>query len=154
MGLSSGWCSILSPHCVSQIFCCYSLLWMQTLLSPTEGRQSYQNSLYPQHPKFENCSGTIYWWCNFFSFFLGMHLRHMEVPRLGVKSELQLLAYSTATAMPDPSLICNLHHSSWQHWIFNPLSKARDWACVLMNTNWICFCCTTTGTPSDANFYE
>ena len=30
--------------------------------------------------------------------FLGLHLRHMEVPRLRVKSELQLLAYDTATA--------------------------------------------------------
>ena len=28
--------------------------------------------------------------------------RHMEGPRLGVKSELQLLAYNTATATPDP----------------------------------------------------
>ena len=27
----------------------------------------------------------------------------MEVPRLGVESELQLLAYATVTAMPDPS---------------------------------------------------
>ena len=27
----------------------------------------------------------------------------MEVPRLGVKSELQLLAYARARAMPDPS---------------------------------------------------
>ena len=27
----------------------------------------------------------------------------MEVLRLGVESELQLLAYTTATAMPDPS---------------------------------------------------
>ena len=33
-------------------------------------------------------------------FFLGLHPRHMEVPKLGVKSELQLPAY--ATAMPDP----------------------------------------------------
>ena len=34
---------------------------------------------------------------------------------LGVKLELQPLVYSTATAMqdPNPSLICNLHHSSW-----------------------------------------
>ena len=31
----------------------------------------------------------------FFFFFLGPHLRHMEVPRLGVKWELQLLAYTT-----------------------------------------------------------
>ena len=29
---------------------------------------------------------------------LELHLKHMEVPRLGVESELQLLAYSTAIA--------------------------------------------------------
>ena len=31
-----------------------------------------------------------------FNIFLGLHLWHMEVPRLGVKLELQLLAYTTA----------------------------------------------------------
>ena len=35
-------------------------------------------------------------------FFLGLDLWHMEVPRLGVKADLQLLAYTTATAMLDP----------------------------------------------------
>ena len=35
---------------------------------------------------------------------LGLYLRHMEVPRLGVESELQLLAYTTATSMQDPLL--------------------------------------------------
>ena len=30
--------------------------------------------------------------------FLGLHLRHVEVPRLGVKLELQLLTCATATA--------------------------------------------------------
>ena len=30
--------------------------------------------------------------------FLGRQPLHVEVPRLGVKSELQLLAYATATA--------------------------------------------------------
>ena len=35
-------------------------------------------------------------------FFLGPHLRHTEVPRLGVGSELQLPAYTTATATLDP----------------------------------------------------
>ena len=44
--------------------------------------------------------------------FSGPHLLHMEVPRLGVESELQLPAYTTATAMQDPSSICNLHHTS------------------------------------------
>ena len=35
---------------------------------------------------------------HFFFAFLGLHLRHMKAPRLGVQSELQLPAYSTATA--------------------------------------------------------
>ena len=34
----------------------------------------------------------------------------MEVPRLGVESELQLLAHATATAVWDPSHVCDLHH--------------------------------------------
>ena len=45
---------------------------------------------------------------------------HMEVPRPGVKLEMQWLAYATATATPEPSCVCDLHHSSWQRWIFNP----------------------------------
>ena len=58
--------------------------------------------------------------------FLGLHLQYMEVPGLGVELELQLPAYTTANAMPYPSLICDLHHSSQQCRIPNPLSKARD----------------------------
>ena len=50
----------------------------------------------------------------------------------GVQSELQLQAYTTATALPDLSYICDLHHSSWQRQILNPLSKARDGTCILM----------------------
>ena len=33
--------------------------------------------------------------------FLGLNLQDMEAPRLRVKSELYMLAYVTATAMPD-----------------------------------------------------
>ena len=44
--------------------------------------------------------------------FLGPCLRHTEVPRLGVKLELQLPAFTTATATPDLRLVCDLHHSS------------------------------------------
>ena len=36
----------------------------------------------------------------------------MEIPRLGVKSELLLPAYTAATAMWDPSGICDPHHST------------------------------------------
>ena len=71
----------------------------------------------------------------------------MEVPRLGVKLELQLPAYTTATAMWDLSYVCDLHHSSWTRWIPDPLSKARDRTHILVDTSWIHFYCTTTGTP-------
>ena len=33
---------------------------------------------------------------------LGPHLRHMEIPRLGVEAELQPMASATATATLDP----------------------------------------------------
>ena len=49
----------------------------------------------------------------FFFCFLGPHLWHMERPRLGVRSELKLLVYTTATATQDLSRICDLHRSSW-----------------------------------------
>ena len=74
----------------------------------------------------------------FFFWFLGPHLWHMEVRRLGVKSELHLLAYTTATSMPDPSCVCNLYHSSQQCRILNLLSKARDQTRILMDTSQVC----------------
>ena len=40
-------------------------------------------------------------------------------------------AYTTATATPDPSRVCNLHHSSQQRQILNPLSEARDQTHIL-----------------------
>ena len=49
--------------------------------------------------------------------FLGLCLQHMEVTRLGVEFELQLPAYTTATATPDLSQVCDLHCSSWQRQI-------------------------------------
>ena len=60
----------------------------------------------------------------------------MEVPRLGVELKLLLPAYATATAIAtatwDPRRVWDLHHSSWQLRILNPL---RDWTCILMNTS-------------------
>ena len=41
--------------------------------------------------------------------FWGLHLRHMEVPRLGVKLELQLPAYARATGLPNLSRIFDLY---------------------------------------------
>ena len=62
---------------------------------------------------------------SFFFFFglLGLHLWHMDVPRLGVEIG------ATAASLP---------HSS-QHQIPNPLSEARDRTHGLMDTSWIHF---------------
>ena len=62
----------------------------------------------------------------------------MEAPNLGVELELQPPAYSIATATPDLSCVFNPHHSSWQLWMLNPLSKARDLTRVLMDASWVC----------------
>ena len=59
----------------------------------------------------------------------------MEAPRLGAESELQLLAYPTATATADLSYICDRHHSSWQRQTLNPRSKAGDRTPILTDTS-------------------
>ena len=69
---------------------------------------------------------SFFFWGGVFLPFLRLLLRHMEVPRLGVESELEPPAYARATATRDPSRVCNLHHSSGQRRIVNPLSKGRD----------------------------
>ena len=71
----------------------------------------------------------------FFFFYLGPHLQHVEVPRLAVKSEPQLLAYATATANAgsEPHLWLMLQLE--QCWILNPLSKPRDQTYILMDTS-------------------
>ena len=62
----------------------------------------------------------------------------MEVPRLGVESELQLLADATVSATSDPSCICDLYHSLWQCQIHNPLIEARDQTHILMDPSQVC----------------
>ena len=95
--------------------CCW---WFYKSMSPWKGEGSWNWGLYA-----------------FFFFFLGPHLQHMEVPRPEVESDLRLLAYIPATAMPDLSrsvmlLCCSLH----QRWILNTLSEARDWSQIPMDT--------------------
>ena len=67
--------------------------------------------------------------------FLEPHTRHMEGPRLGVTSELQLLGYATATAIQDPSQTFDLHHSSRNagsltHWARPGIEPASSWMLV------------------------
>ena len=72
--------------------------------------------------------------CIYVLFFLGLHQQHMEFPRLGVESELQLPAYTTATATLDPSHNCDQCHGLWQCRILKPPSKARDQICILIGS--------------------
>ena len=69
----------------------------------------------------------------FFFSFLGPHPWHIEVPRLGVRLELQ--AYTMATATPDLSHICDLYCSSWQcqiltHWAGPGIESESSWMVV------------------------
>ena len=92
----------------------------------------------------------------FFSFFfLGLHLQNMDVPRLGIRLELQLPAYTTAIVIPGPRCICdlNLHCSSWQCQILKLLSKARDRTCIPMYTGWILNLLSHNGNPSLCYFW-
>ena len=71
--------------------------------------------------------------------FLGPHPRHREVPGLGVKSELQPLAYTIAAATPDLSLIYDLHHSSGNtrfltHWARSGIQPLSSWILVGFTT--------------------
>ena len=110
--------------------------WPHPLLSP-------RAPITHCHFQHSQCSHSFLFLC---FCFLGLHLWHMEVPRLGVQLELQLPGYTTATS--DPSHVFDLHHSPRQCWILNPLSSARDQTCNLMVPSQICFPCATTGTPA------
>ena len=81
------------------------------------------------------CMGQTHWCMGhslslglFFLVFLGLHLRYLEVPRLGV-------------------VAAGLYHSHSHARSLNPLSKARDRTCILMNTSQICFPWATVEAP-------
>ena len=83
--------------------------------------------LFPSCLKY-NCPNPYSLFCFLFvCLFLRLHMQHLEVP--------QLLAYTTATEMLNPSPICDLHCSLQEHWILNPLSEVRDWTCITMDAS-------------------
>ena len=62
----------------------------------------------------------------------GLHLQHMEVPRLGAELELQLPAYTTATATWDLSHAwdcCAAHGNagSLTHWVRSGIEPVSSW---------------------------
>ena len=66
-----------------------------------------------------------------FLVFLGLHLQHMDIPCLGVELEQQLPAYTTVTQCRIP----------------DPLTGARGWACILVDTSWVHYHWAMSGTP-------
>ena len=72
--------------------------------------------------------------------FLDLHPWPMEVLRLGFESELQLPAHIITKRSPS---------HSWQCWILETPTKARDPTHNLMDSSKIYFHCTTVGTPWD-----
>ena len=59
-----------------------------------------------------------------FFVFIGPHVWHMDVPSLGVKLELQLWAYTTATATLDPE----------------PTERGQESNLHPMVTRWVHYC--------------
>ena len=91
----------------------------------------------------------------YFFFFFGaeggeLHPRHMDVLKQGVKLELKLPAYSTASW--GPGSICHLHRSSRQCWIFKLLSEAQDRTHTPMDTSWVHYHWAIMGTPQEGWF--
>ena len=74
--------------------------------------------------------------------FLGPHLQHMEVPRLGVKSKLQLLACTTAMQDPTCSATCTTTH-------VNIRSLTTDPTLILMDPCKVRFHWARTGTQKN-----
>ena len=62
--------------------------------------------------------------------------------------------YITATVTRDPSQVYDLHSSSQQCQILNPLIEAKDWTHILMDTSQIRFHWATMGTPLNTQLFN
>ena len=85
-----------------------------------------------------------------FSFFLSFFVRAALTPYGNSQSMDWIRAtapgYVRATVTPDPSHICNLHHSSRQSQILHPPSKARDQTHIFMDISQVHYHWATKGT--------
>ena len=87
---------------------------------------------------------------SFFSLFYHCALGIWKFPREGSNQSYSCQPTSQPWQLGSelhPSHVFNLHHSSWQCQILNPLREARDWTRNVMVPRQILFLCDTTGTP-------
>ena len=93
------------------------------------------------------CSNFLSFFFFFFFFvFLGAPVAYGDSQARGQIGTVAASLHHSRSNV-DPRYICDLHHSSQQCQILNLLSEARDQTHNLIVPSWICFCCTTTGTP-------
>ena len=73
---------------------------------------------------------------SFLFFFLRLHLRHMEVPRVEVESELQLPAYTTVAATPDPATsVTHTTACSITQWARPGIEPTSSWILIRFLTH-------------------
>ena len=72
----------------------------------------------------------------------------MEVPSSQAKARIGATAAGLhhSHSNSESEQFCELHHSSRQCRILNPLNKARDQTCILMGISQVCFCCAMADT--------
>ena len=124
-------------------------MWLSGLRTPCLGTSTCHG-----HGPKKMCLRNIKSSCSFFFFFFFFFLSFVfcllraTPAAYGVSQARGLIAvYIRATAMTDPSCVCELHHSSWQRRTPNPMSEARDGTWNLMVPGWIHFHRATMGTP-------
>ena len=75
----------------------------------------------------------------FFCIFRAMPIAYRGSQAKGRIGAVATSLHHSHTATPDPSHVCNLHHSSWQCRILNPLDEARARTHIFMDTGSICY---------------
>ena len=116
--------TVSSPHRDSPVV---SVCWIYT-------QPFTQKKLNNKKPSLK-CIGEFGWgffvlFC--FVCFLEPHVWHVEVPRLGVKSELQLIGTATATATASSATDTEAHSNtgSLTHWAKPVIKPASSWILV------------------------
>ena len=90
-------------------------------------------------------------WFFFFFFFCLFRAALMAYgcsqPRGWIGAVATGLHYSHSNVGSEPHLQHPIAYNSCQHWIFNPLIRARGQTCILMDTGQICFLWATMEIP-------
>ena len=91
----------------------------------------------------------IFFWlhCGIWFVYLLLRASHMAYGSSQARSQIRATAailYHSHINLGSESLL----RPSWQRWIPDPLSEARDQTRILKDTSQILFCCTTRGIPS------